>query len=132
MNNIEPGKTRWYIDIDWYDMNNRSFLAMSRGYLCQKCRKKLKVDDKEVAANTILSALKGCCSKSTDFIRYGLPVTESVFRILLGNGNKPLEVEEIAKRLGQGTGLGTPNVSVQTLYRILSNDRYYGIRQARD
>lgn len=128
----EQGKSRWFIDLDWYEKNNRSFFAVTRGHLCPKCQKKLKVKDKGVSTNALLSALKGCCSNSTDFIRYGLPVMESIFRILLSNGNEPMELKEIIDRLGQRTGLGTSSLSAQTLERILMNDRHYGLRQVQD
>ena len=93
---IEPVKTRWCIDLDWYDHNKRSFPALVGGYLCPKCQGKLKG---EITAEVLLASIKGCCGKSSGFISAGLPILESVFRIFLANGNQPLDVEELSRQM---------------------------------
>ncbi|GAI17594.1 unnamed protein product, partial [marine sediment metagenome] len=37
MTNDQP-VGRWFIDLDWLEQNNRSFLVLAQGCLCPKCR----------------------------------------------------------------------------------------------
>ncbi len=119
---------RWVIDIDWLEANSRSFSVMVTECLCPKCRKKLKVDHTEPQPADILKNLKTCCSKSDEFITSALPLQESIFRVLLGNGNKPLTPEEISQSLIIKRGADVYGVSAALLARLLENDRHYGFK----
>ena len=118
--------SRWFIDLDWYQQNNRSFLALAENCLCPKCRKKLKG---ETSAADLLKTIKGCCAKAPDFITGRLPILESMFRLFLANGNQPLSLEEMEGQLSEWREGGTYRTSVEVLSRLLSSDRYYGLRQ---
>ncbi len=122
-------KTRWFIDVEWYDLNHRSFFILARERLCPKCRQQLKVDKKEVSAAKLLAAIKKCCAKEPGFITADLPILESIFRLLLANGNQPLDLEELGKQLSEQRGGDTYRTSVENLSRLLKSDRYYGLRQ---
>jgi len=117
-------RPRWFIDLDWYQQNNRSFSALVQGCLCPKCREQLK--EGEISAVDLLTTIKDCCSKAPDFINGRLPILESIFRLFLANGNQPLDLEELRKQLSNWRGRAT---SVEILPRLLENDRYYGLRQ---
>ncbi|MFC1920271.1 hypothetical protein ACFLYQ_00935 [Chloroflexota bacterium] len=117
---------RWYIDMDWYQENRRSFSALAQPCLCAKCRKKLKADEGEVAPNKLLSAIKDCCSKQSGFITTDLPVTESIFRALLAGGNEPVEIVELGERLKGWRGGSSGSASRTILSRLLMHDQYYG------
>jgi hypothetical protein len=132
LENDELKKTRWFIDPVWYEKNQLSLSSVLKGYLCLKCSKKLKVDQKEVQVPTVLSALKNCCSKADEFIVSGMPVAEGVFRVLLSNGNQPLELGEILKRFEQRMVMGVFVLPQETLYRVLDRDQFYGITKALD
>jgi hypothetical protein len=119
---------RWAINPDWLKANNRSFTAMVKSSLCPKCRKKLKVDHGEAKANDLLKAVKTCCSKSVDYITPNLPILESIFRVILANGNQPLTLEELGSQLNQRRGMDTYRTSVPILYRLLKNDQHYGLQ----
>ncbi|MDD5190084.1 MAG: hypothetical protein PHE50_03465 [Dehalococcoidales bacterium] len=123
---------KWLIDIDWLEANDRSFSVMAANYLCPKCRKKLKVDKVETTAADILKSLKSCCSKSDEFITADLPLQESAFRVLLGNGNKPMPLEEIGRELNIRRGVDTYRTAPTVLYRLINNDRHYGFKALRD
>ena len=123
---------RWFIDLDWYQQNDRSFFLLAERYLCSKCRKRLKVDKGEVSPAKLLSAIKGCCSKTPDFITYKQPILESIFRLCLLNGNQPLDVEELGRQLSELRGGDTYRTSVEILSRLLKSDQYYGLRQVQD
>lgn len=128
----KQSKSKWFIDLDWFEQNNRSFSVLAHGVLCAKCSQRLKPDIKTVPASELMGAIKKCCSKTPDFINTRLPILESVFRLLLATGNRPLELEEIAKQLGGQWGVGIYRISTGVLYNLLSNDRYYGLSQAQN
>lgn len=116
----------WFIDLDWYQQNNRSFFALAQGCLCLNCREQLKG---EISAAELLTMIKDCCAKFPNFITGKLPILESIFRLFLANGNQPLDLEELGRRLSQWRGGDTYRTSAKVLLRLLSSDQYYGLRQ---
>ncbi|MFC1950379.1 hypothetical protein ACFLWD_01790 [Chloroflexota bacterium] len=124
--NTSQVKPLWFIDLDWYRQNNRSFTSLAQGCLCPKCQKQLK---KEISASDLLTTIKDCCSKTPDFITGKLPVLESTFRFFLTNGNQPLDLEELGTRLSEWRKGDTYRTSIEVLPRLLSSDQYYGLRQ---
>ena len=127
--NIDLIRSRWFIDLDWYQLNNRSFSVLAREYLCSKCRRQLKVEEGEISAADLLTAIGGCCSKKQRFITGELPIMGSIFRLFLANGNQPLDLEEMGQQLSEQRGGDTYRTSVEILSRLLQSDRYYGLRR---
>jgi hypothetical protein len=125
--NIEPC---WFIDLDWYQQNNRSFLTLAQRCLCSKCGERL--EGEEISAADLLSTIKDCCSKARGFITRNLPVSESIFRLFLANGNQPLNLEELGKQLGEWRGGDASRTSAEVLTRLLQSDQHYGFGQAKD
>ncbi len=121
-------KTRWFIDVEWYNLHHRSFFILVRERLCPKCRQQLKLDKKEVSEAKLLTTIKKCCAKEPGFITAELPILESIFRLLLANGNQPLGLEELGKQLSERSGYPY-RTSVEILSRLLESDQYYGLRQ---
>lgn len=119
-------QVRWSIDMDWYERNNRSFLALVKERVCPKCRKQLKG---EAAAEDLLETIKDCCSNKPNYISAELPMLESIFRLMLANGNQPLTLEDISRQLTERRGPDTYRTSAALLSRLLSSDRYYGFKQ---
>jgi hypothetical protein len=119
---------KWVIDIDWLEANDRSFSVMVSNYLCTKCRKKLKIDQNESQPSDILKSIKSCCSRSNEFLSPMLPLQESVFRVLLANGNKGLTSDEINQDLGNRRGIDIYRTTPGLLTRLLENDRHYGFK----
>ncbi|TET17943.1 MAG: hypothetical protein E3J75_01200, partial [Dehalococcoidia bacterium] len=64
----------WFIDLDWYKQNNRSFLALAQHCLCPKCRERLQ--EAGISAADLLTTIKDCCSKTPDFITGKFPILE--------------------------------------------------------
>jgi len=128
---IGPGQVRptWFIDFDWYQLNNRSFFIVARNCLCLKCRERLKVEEEEIAAADLLTTIKDCCSKEPEFITGEFPILESIFRLFLANGNQPLDLVELGEQLSEWRGGDTYRTSVEILSRLLESDQYYGLRQ---
>jgi hypothetical protein len=120
---------RWFIDLDWLEQHNRSFLALAQGSLCAKCTKKQKGSTEPVAPAGLIATIEGCCGKASGFINDKMPVLDSIFRLFLANGNQPLTLEELSKQLAKWRG-DSPRTSVDVLSRLLRDEHYYGIRQA--
>ncbi len=120
---VRPG---WFIDLGWFQQNNRSFSALAQSCLCPKCQERLKG---EILAADLVTTIKDCCSKTPGFITGELPILESIFRPLLASGNQPLDLEELGRQLVQWRGGDTYRTSAEILSRLLRNDQYYGLRQ---
>ncbi len=127
--NKDQARPQWFIDVDWYKENNRSFLTLAQHCLCSKCREQLEINKGEIPAADLLTTIKDCCSRTPGFITPRLPILESIFRLFLANGNQPLDLEELGKQLSEWRGGETYRTSVEILSRLLSNDQYYGLRQ---
>lgn len=121
---------RWFIDLDWYQQNNRSFLVLAQRCLCSKCSERLKGE--EISAADLLSAIKDCCSTAPEFITRNLPVLESVFRLFLANGNQPLNLAELGKQLSEWREGNIYCTSPEMLSRLLKSDQHYGFGQVKD
>ena len=119
----------WFIDLDWFQQNNRSFSVLAQGCLCPKCQEKLRG---EISAADLVTTIKDCCSKTPGFITGGLPVLESIFRLFLAHSNQPLDLEELGNQLSKWRGGDTYHTSAEILSRLLKNDQYYGLRQVPD
>ena len=126
-NGEEEVKELWHINLDWYQENRRSFHALAQRCLCDNCRKKLKADEGEVTPGKLISAINECCSQQPEFITSGLPVMESIFRIMLAGGNEPLDIAKIGENLRRWRGGSPGSTPGEMLTRLLYNDRYYGL-----
>ncbi len=124
----EQTKQLWHIDMEWFTQSKRSFPLLAHETLCQKCQKKLKTGKLkgDASPEKLMETISGCCSESRDYISQKLPILESVFRIFLANDNKPLDVEELLKRLSDRRG-NTYIVSAGSLSNLLAADEYYGL-----
>lgn len=128
----EQAKTHWFIDLDWFQQNNRSFSTLVQDYLCPECAKRLSSEGKENSVNTLLSTIKNCCSQAPDFLTDRSPILDSIFRLFLANSNKPLELEELGKQLSKLRGGDPYRTSPDVLLRLLKNDLYYGLQEPKD
>ena len=72
-----------------------------------------------------------CCGSKDDFIKFGFPLKEIVFRLLLQKGNKPIGLEslhwDITEEWARPTNPMT--ISIQSLKRTLDEDSSYGFRE---
>ena len=123
-------KTCWSIAPDWFQQNNRAISALIQDYLCPKCAKRLSAEGKGNPPDALLATIRDCCSQAPDFITDRLPILESVFRLFLANGNQPLKLEELGNQLSELRGGDIYRTSPEILFRLLKNDRYYGLREA--
>ncbi len=123
--NTKQSEQSWFIDLDWFQQNNRSFFTLAQSRLCPKCGKQLKG---EPSPDNLLATFKDCCAKTPTFITDKLPILESVFRFFLASGNQPLDLEELGRQLREWRGGDVYSPSAEVLSRLLENDHYYGLR----
>ena len=128
----ELPKTRWAIDLAWFQQNDRSISVLIKGYLCPNCAKKFSTGEKEHTPKALMSAIKSCCSRAPDFINERLPILEGIFRLFLSKGNQPLDLEELGNHLSQLRGGDPYRSSPDTLSRLLKSDRYYGFQEIKE
>jgi len=106
--------TPFFIDFDWWRSNERDWRVYLQNYLCPEHRELFNdlvndemVDwvDPDTAEVQRVDALQHMlithCAKQSGFITYQTPVVDSVFRLLLANGNSPLTPSEMSEQLGR-------------------------------
>jgi hypothetical protein len=125
----QAASPKWYIDTDWYESTNRSFYELARRGLCPKCVEKMGKKKKKPTESDVLAAIKDCCGKTPEYITGRLPVKETVFRIMLANGNAPLDIQDIGKQVNERRGGDAYAASPAMLERLLSIDNWYGFKK---
>lgn len=126
--------TKFHIDLRWWERQRRDIRILMRDLLCAECRetvgslsesRTVDVVDPDTAEVTqvdvIWEAIRACCSSRPDYITMDTPLLDSIFRVFVANGNKPLSVRELYARLDK-----TPP---ETMLRVLTKGQVYlGIR----
>lgn len=126
--------TKFHIDFSWWEKQNRDIRIYLRESLCPDCKAAYLAmpDDREVdwvdpetaevtRVDSLWQRLRTCCSRKPGYITDSTPVIESIFLTLLANGNKPLSVLELHKRIDKRP----PEVLLRMLTR---GQVYLGIR----
>lgn len=93
----EEIQTCYFVDLNWYKEQGRSFAILAASRLCPISRKK----EKSKAEAALMRTIKQCCSKREGFLSSNMPLLEMVFRIFLANGNLPLKLGQIQEQLQQ-------------------------------
>ncbi|MGD8464057.1 MAG: hypothetical protein PVI09_09335 [Anaerolineae bacterium] len=101
--------TKFHIDFDWWEEEDRNFRVHLLSHLCQDCQERFQdykdaelvdwVDDTTAEVTQVdglWHSLRTCCSKKPDYIGELTPLTTAIFRVFLANGNEPLSAEELA------------------------------------
>ncbi len=127
-------KTKFHIDLTWWERKKRDIRVHMLDHLCEECRGnvgtlsetiELDVVDPDTAEVTrvdaIWEAIRACCSLKPDYISADAPLLDSIFRLFLANGNKPLSILELHERLDRRPP--------ETILRVLTRGQVYmGIR----
>lgn len=105
-------QTPFHIDFDWWQKNDRSWRVYLRSYLSEEDQGKfaeiaedalIDIVDPETAEVVQVDGLQHLIitryAQQPEFISSTTSLTESIFRLLLANGNVPLSPEEIGARL---------------------------------
>ena len=125
---VEYEEQNWHIDVDWLEQNNRSFSSLAERCLCSDCKKRFRNEQIKLSVEELFTNIRNCCSGTTSYVSSTTPIMESAFRLLLANGNQPLDLIEMGRQLSDWRGIDTYRTSVDVLSRLLSKDMYYGIR----
>jgi hypothetical protein len=126
--------TKFHIDLNWWQRQNKDIRIFLLDVLCEECRGELGdlaeeriVDmiDRDTAevkrVDATWEAIGACCSVHPGYITMDTPLLESIFRVFLANGNKPLSLRELHARLDRKPP--------ETILRLLTKGRVYlGIR----
>ncbi|MDP2726035.1 MAG: hypothetical protein Q8P59_00685 [Dehalococcoidia bacterium] len=142
---VAVNKPRYYVDVDWYQRNKRSFRSLMETRLCSACQARLGTEVEERVASvkgkgkvvhevrTVpfpsnpVAQVRDCCSKSKDYIHPNMALREAIFRVIIANGNQPLNAEEICQQLEwMGYGERARFISPDTIQRLLEKDDFYG------
>lgn len=124
----ERPDTKWAISLDWFDINNRSAQLMIKEYLCTNCAEELEHKKKSPTPQELMTRVQKCTQHTPNFINHKMPIMESIFRLFLSNGNKPLTLEEISQQLSQQREGDSYRTSPEFLLNLLVTDRYYGLQ----
>jgi hypothetical protein len=128
--------TKFHIDFSWWEKQNKEIRVFLRDLLCPECRETagavLEVELVDMVdpgtaevtrVDAIWEAIRACCSLQPGYITVDTPLLESIFRVFLANGNKPLSVLELHERLDKK--------APETILRMLTKGRVYlGIKPA--
>lgn len=126
-------QTPFHIDFEWWKQNDRSWQVYLKSYLSEELQESLRtagedqlidIIDPETAEVHQVEALQHLLithyANRDDFITESTSVAESIFRLLLSNGNAPLTAVDLGEKLGRD-----PKMVLQ----MLSGPRVYkGIR----
>lgn len=129
--------TPFKIEFDWWKKNDRDWRVYLRGFLCEEHQALFEnLDNDEIIdwvnpktaevtqVDGLLHILITHCAKQEDFLSSRMALVDSVFRVLLANGNRPMTSEELGETL---------NRPPTTILRTLSGLRVYkGIRPILD
>ncbi len=107
--------SKFYIDVDYWKSQGRDFRELLYDELCEDCKRLYSLEesrevdriDPVTGQVTRWDALWECavdqCGRQTDFVSPKMPMTRSIFRAFIANGNVPLSAVELHKRIGKGT-----------------------------
>jgi hypothetical protein len=127
--------TKFHIDLDWWEQNQRDIRVIIRGSLCEECRSTYEENyrglqeidwvDEQTGEVTRVDALwhtlRACCSIRPDYIQPSTSIVEAIFRTFLANGNQPLTIRELHALIDRRPP--------ETLLQVLTGGQVYmGIR----
>lgn len=135
---VKPSlETPFHVDFDWWQQNDRDWRVYLRSLMCEEHREAfaewddesmLDWIDPETAEVKVVDGLQHTlmmhCALEPSFLSERTSMVESVFRLFLINGNKPMSSEEMSEKLGR------PAI---TILKTLSGMRVYrGLRPCCD
>ncbi len=126
-------KTPYKIDFDWWKKSDRNWRVYLRSFLCDEHQAMFEnlendemidwVDQKTAEVTQVdglLHVLITHCAKQDNFLNQNMTLVDSVFRLLLSNGNQPMTPEQLGEILHRQPSM---------ILRTLSGIRVYkGIR----
>jgi len=125
--------TKFHIDYDWWEKNERNWRVYLLSYLCDEHKRLFSRQDQEQMVDFVdpqtaevqrvdgvQHALISHCANQPDFITSKTALVDAVFRVFLANGNIPLNCIELSERLDK---------PAETILKVISGVRVYkGLR----
>lgn len=136
-----PKPTFYAIDPSWYEDRGISFSHLLKSRHLPKCpnqqmgdneKKKAKSKSPKEDSASGLKALQKCCSKQPGFIAAHMSSMESIFRVLIKVGIKPLSTVQIHEGVESArAAAGSSNrLTISVLEHLLQHQDTYGIRKS--
>ncbi len=123
-------QTRYHIDFNWWRSSDRDWHVYLQGFLCHIHQPLFSdyenagmVDwiDPETAEVSQVDGLQHVlvshCARQPEFIAQQMTLVDSIFRLLLANGNAPLTSEELGERLRKDPNLILRTISGLRVYK---------------
>ena len=120
---------KYLIDFDAGKAAGRSLpslIASRRCYLCQQADEDAPADSDP---RQFIDRINEHCAAERDYLLPDTPLKEAIFRVLLANGNEPMDAEEISAILTEKWAM-TPyprNTAADVISRLADNSRNYCI-----
>jgi hypothetical protein len=128
--------TKFRIDFDWWQQQNRKLRVHLSSRLCPECRSKYaETPARDIdwvdpytgevkPIDSLWEVIRTCCSQHSDYITPQTPLVFAVFLTFIANDNTPLTPVELRDTLG--------NRPAATILRTLSSHEvFYGLRPVR-
>ncbi|MBE2272615.1 MAG: hypothetical protein IAE80_30555 [Anaerolinea sp.] len=121
--------TRYHIDYSWWERSDEDLRTYLLSHLSPEQRERLnqsaesrQVDyiDPDTGIVTKLDELQlaiRAASNEPDFINPHTSVVDSIFRVFLANGNKPLNSKQISEYIGRPASLVLKTLSGGRIYK---------------
>ena len=126
---------RYQIDAKGFEASGRSFSYAIYSRL--SASGKTAVDDGKTpggfgAPSEYMKVMSNICQNEPDFLFPGTPITEAIFKLLLANKNRAMNLEEIKAGLTDAWAsvIYLKNLSDDVLRRMLDQENAYFIKRA--
>lgn len=108
-------KSKFYIDLDYWEQNGRNFRQEVHDALCDECKQMYALDTVELVdhvdpatgevkpMDVLLDCASEICAQAPEFINPKMPLTRQIFRAFIASGNLPQSAEDIFARINKGS-----------------------------
>ena len=117
---------RYSIDLNIHDKDMALMVSDRRCYMCCKSTED---EGSHFDIDSVLNSITSCCCDKDDYLLSDRPIKESLFRVILMNGNNPITLEEIHGILSDKWALAPypRDISIKLLKNLINNADEYGI-----
>lgn len=133
---VEPD-AKYTIDIKAFEAAGKSFpyavyTRMSERGMAQLGGSADQMPESFGTPSEMMKIVGSICSKESDYMLPGTPISEAVFRLLIANGNRPMTLVDIQTGLASAWAsvIYLKNLSDDVVQRMLDSPNEYFIRRA--
>ena len=128
-----PAYAPYHIDPDVAEASGRSLSVLIHHRLCWQCGQGYEEGEAALLeARDFMDQIVAHCAEQEDFLLPDTPMKEAIFRVLLQNGNEPMDAEGISAVLSEKWAMTAfpRDTSPPVIQRLLGNDAYYCVAPA--